>query len=412
MHMKLTDSKIAVALVLWLLFVSPLYAAGVSAVEVTAEGVGATEDLAIRDALANAVGKASGVSVTADSVVNASVARISSNRESADLTVSLTNRRSSQLASRGQVKNWRKIRSSQMGNGGYQVEIAATVYTYELDASSDRKKVALLPAENLYSNSNNGKVAAAELDRAIENHLVQSRRFAVLTRADIDKVLDEQGMIDSAFTSVAEKAKLGKMLGGDVLLLPIINKAYFTVKEQHIQVTGQTQRDYYGVANVTLKVLSAVTGEIKFSDTYAARTTSERGSIEGLLNEVAERAVNDLVMRIYPPRLVKVSGNQVYLNIGGSGVKVNEIFTVYSEGEEMVDPYTGESLGSEESKIGTVRVSRVESKFAVATVLSGDDFETGMIARSDGVQASGAKSKPSVPKEPPKASTGYKLPFD
>ena len=409
--MKRIYSRIGVMFLLCLFFASNLYS-GVSEVEVTAEGTGATEDLATRNALANAVGKASGVSVTADSTVNSSVARISSNRNDTNLTVSLTNQRSSQLASKGQVKSWHKISSSQIDNGIYRVKIAATVYTYERDASSNRKKVALFPVVNRYSDSNSGKSAAADLERAIENYLVQSRRFAVLTRADMDKVLAEQGIIGSDLTAIAEKAKLGNMLGGDVLLLPIINKVYFTVKERHIQVTGQTERNYYGEANVTLKVVSAVTGELKFSETYSISTASKNGSVNKLLDEVAGRAVKDLVMRIYPPRVIRVTGNHVYLNAGGKGVRVGEVFTIYREGEAMIDPYTGESLGGDEEKIGSVKVTRVESKFAVATAFEGTGFEEGMIAKSTGIEKTYANRTADVPPPTPKESTGYKLPFD
>ena len=80
----------------------------------------------------------------------------------------------------------------------------------------------------------------------------------------------------------------------------------------------------------------------------------------------------------------------------------------------MIDPYTGESLGGDEEKIGTVKVSRVESKFSVATILEGTGFEAGMIARSAGPGVTHARPKLAspAPASSTKAATGYKLPFD
>ena len=42
------------------------------------------------------------------------------------------------------------------------------------------------------------------------------------------------------------------------------------------------------------------------------------------------------------------------------------MFTIYTVGEALVDPATGEQLGSELEKKGTVKVTKVEEKYAKA----------------------------------------------
>jgi hypothetical protein len=58
-------------------------------------------------------------------------------------------------------------------------------------------------------------------------------------------------------------------------------------------------------------------------------------------------------------------------------------FTVYHPGEELIDPDTGLSLGSEESKIGEIEyVSDIgDGKAGKAIVKSGSGMQTGDLVR-------------------------------
>ena len=60
-------------------------------------------------------------------------------------------------------------------------------------------------------------------------------------------------------------------------------------------------------------------------------------------------------------RVIKVSGKQIYLNSGEEdGEQIGRVVGIYHRGEELVDPDTGASLGSEETKIGTAKIIKVE----------------------------------------------------
>ena len=61
-------------------------------------------------------------------------------------------------------------------------------------------------------------------------------------------------------------------------------------------------------------------------------------------------------------KIILVQGTTIYMKPGeDSGVKVGDTFAVYSQGQELIDPDTGLSLGSEESKIGTIQVTSLVS---------------------------------------------------
>jgi len=59
-------------------------------------------------------------------------------------------------------------------------------------------------------------------------------------------------------------------------------------------------------------------------------------------------------------------------------------FIVYSKGEEVIDPETGLSLGSETKKIGAIEVIAdfgLEGKACTAKITSGQGFKAGDIIR-------------------------------
>ncbi len=62
-----------------------------------------------------------------------------------------------------------------------------------------------------------------------------------------------------------------------------------------------------------------------------------------------------------------VDETRVILNIGEKqGVKLNQIFLIYQEGDEVFDPDTKESLGKVELPKGRVVVEHVQEKMAIA----------------------------------------------
>lgn len=64
--------------------------------------------------------------------------------------------------------------------------------------------------------------------------------------------------------------------------------------------------------------------------------------------------------------VVKVEGNTVYLDLGGSaGIKPGQRFRIITEGEELKHPVTGASLGKILNTVGTGRIVEVQEKYSV-----------------------------------------------
>ena len=71
-----------------------------------------------------------------------------------------------------------------------------------------------------------------------------------------------------------------------------------------------------------------------------------------------------------------------YVNRGlDGGLKSGDIFSVMRPGQELIDPDTGISFGSAETKVAELKLDNVEASRAKASVLSGEEVQRGDILR-------------------------------
>ena len=405
---------VSAVITLTLLIATSLLHANTKSVQVDATGYGASQEEAIRAALTSAVSQVNGVSlssqeVTASSSISASATDKTGLTESAE--IELKSRVAASTQTKGQVKSYGILDLARNEDGSYKAELSVEVYRYDIPASSNRKRLVILPPKTKNSYLLFGRVQGHQISdyvyTELEKAIVQTRKFAVLSRVDLADMHAELNLIASDAMPPEEKAKLGKMLGADYILIPHITKAEGRTLTRTIQVTGQTETRHIGEVKVALKVVVPATGEIKFSAEYSATTSKPLGV--GLFKYAVAKAAHDLVDRIYPLLIVDVSGNKVIVNGGGDSVKVGDRYDVYTKGKSILDPYTGESLGSKRSHTGKIQIVSVDSKMSTGIILSGDTLETGMVLSKSNSTPS-KKSPRKTP--PPKTSSGVKLPFD
>jgi hypothetical protein len=68
---------------------------------------------------------------------------------------------------------------------------------------------------------------------------------------------------------------------------------------------------------------------------------------------------------------VIVEGGTAYINAGANAhVRVGDVFTVYSSGEDLINPSTGLKLRRYEKMIGSIQITKVQEQFAVGTIRS------------------------------------------
>ena len=109
------------------------------------------------------------------------------------------------------------------------------------------------------------------------SQFVQSRRFAILDRESWNVIGAEHALLASAKTPVSEKAKLGRVLGADYLVLGEIIEARGGAYTRTQQLTGVSKAVSAASLSVAYRVVVPATGEIKFADTVELMAHSESG---------------------------------------------------------------------------------------------------------------------------------------
>jgi len=112
-----------------------------------------------------------------------------------------------------------------------------------------------------------------------------------------------------------------------------------------------------------------------------------------LVGKAAREAVKDVVKLIdknapnipWQAKVVTVKGGRVFINAGSvSGIQTGDVFAIYQKGEELVDPDTGLSLGSMDTKVGAIKVTNPnlgEGKASQCSIVSGSGFNRGDFVR-------------------------------
>ena len=222
----------------------------------------------------------------------------------------------------------------------------------------------------------------------VEELLTQGRRFGILDRKRPEVYEAEKQIIVSGYVNVAERARLGKVMGADYLVYGSIDRVAIENESRVIRATGERIERAYGDTKVRFTVLAVATRQVKWSSAITLDRRLPPGlapevAAQALLDEVASRLVDELTENIYPPRVTEVIGpGQFVVNRGGNTVEAGSIFEIFALGDWLLDPDTGERLDRLETSVGIARVVSVKPKYSVAELISGAaELSRGMVLR-------------------------------
>lgn len=263
-------------------------------------------------------------------------------------------------------------------------------------APARQPTMAVLPFQlsPVIDTTNIGEVAITRTlaEREFSNQLIQflakSRKFNMLTRTQIDKVIAENRLTESYWAAPGQFEIMGKLLVADYLVTGVINRLETSAVRQNITITGETLPRLVTTFKSQFQVIESSTGKIVLADQVIKKIrfdevrreipSSERrywtaADYKDLLfTKAASEVGNAILAGIYPIKVIKVSSTGVVLNRGkGAGLEVGKQYKVVSQGEAIIDVDTGESLGGYEEQVGIIEVTSVEGKFSQAKVISG-----------------------------------------
>ncbi len=175
------------------------------------------------------------------------------------------------------------------------------------------------------------------------NELVNLRRFKVIERSAIDKIVAEQKMQASGFVDDKSAVKLGKIAGADALVIGTISAAGTGVK-------------------VSARLVDVETAETLIAQDIVSESTSTE-AIDMAVSNVATMLYNELP--IIEGDIIKVDPDELYIDIGGvNGVRKGTKCVVFRQGESIKHPISGEILGKKVTRLGEIIVIQVQDKFA------------------------------------------------
>ena len=267
--------------------------------------------------------------------------------------------------------------------------------TFTLNAQTSGKiRIAVMDFQNnsdwAWWGDNLGKAAADEL----VTQLFKTGKFSVIERDKLQHVLDEQSLGASGAVQSSTAAKIGKVLGVQLILTGSITKFSIKTISGGISFVGGSYTK--AESTVDVRLINTATAEILLADEASGNKKMGGGSIksanlqqsydQGIAQESLRPAIEKIVAKIVANSgslegLAPVAGagkvvdvkspQQVYIDQGGSsGIKVGDRFTVERITDTIKDE-DGNILDEVKTKVGEIEVVQVLTKSSICKIVNG-----------------------------------------
>lgn len=274
------------------------------------------------------------------------------------------------------------------------------------------------PSPGMYQQQSTTTVAipppqefARGLTEMLTTVLINTNRFVVLERAQLQAVQQEQDLGASGRVNQETAAAQGSLIGAQALITGDISGFGYSAEALGGNIMNLINGLNAGMirvkaqVNIDLRLVDAATGEV-LAATKGKGTATQTGAFTDLVRNdkkvslnasvatplgqasrgALQNAVADLLLLLpkvaWARRIIDVRGGQVFINAGkADGIQVGDVFDVFEPGEALIDPESGRNLGEPERHVGEIEVERVEERYAIAKVRAGDGFGRNYVIR-------------------------------
>lgn len=228
---------------------------------------------------------------------------------------------------------------------------------------------------------------AEAIDGQLIYTLNASRKFEIKVRSDLESIFEEASLGGNAVD----------VAGSDYIIVPVIDDFQDVVQSAVFGGIGEVVEKRKIRLGMVASIYDSTSGKLieatsfqlnnKAIEQQLQNATSSGSFSDELLRQIATsmaaKMANRVVDVIHPAKIIALTGKQVTINRGdGTGVSEGQEWEIFALGEEMIDPDTGESLGSSEVMVGLVSIQRVTPRFSTAIVAEDYGIVKGAIARS------------------------------
>ncbi len=265
----------------------------------------------------------------------------------------------------------------------------------EIKKVTPRKQVAVKDFDDK-SNGNHGwHNVGSGMAEMLTTALVKTGKFAVLERKQLAGVAEEQALAGSGAAAKGTNAQTGKIvvaglqIYGAVTECGMQERSYAMVKRQTSRVacdvrlvdttTGEVVKSFQSAGEESATGVNTAVGQFGaagFDSTVIGKAT--RKVIDDIVDQVS--AASEAVA--WSGKISQLVGTKIFINSGSNDNQtVGAVYDVYKMGQEITDPDSGQSLGFETTKVGAVKVVKVDQKYSVCEGVEGSGFERGQIVK-------------------------------
>ena len=277
------------------------------------------------------------------------------------------------------------LASAQDGGGKATIAVSSIKPTPSLDASVKPDK----------------KLEMGRIIESMNSQLIDrinaTRKFDVVGRSDLSDIFYEQALDTSTNVATNTVARAGKLAGATFLLVTTVDDFQDYVETATFAGTGRSATKRVFRLSVVGKLYDSSTGKLiesanlqtgndDFKDISENRSYSTKDGnltddmMVAVARDLAQKIANHFADVIFPAKVLVKRDKEVTINRGdGGGVAVGDTFNVYALGQELIDPDTKESLGREEVKVGTVKITQVSTKTSTAQILADTGIDAGAV---------------------------------
>lgn len=231
----------------------------------------------------------------------------------------------------------------------------------------------------------------------IEAALVSTRVFTVVSSdsAELKILLNE---LNSGGSKVKPTSKTAQFV-----VVPVIQAVEMNRRSRSVpRLQSKSRVISEGLVRMRVKVIETRTGVIKAPFPVDVDWEGDAEIVDGsrdealplrqadfvaMAREAGRVCVSAVLDQIYPVEVIGRNGDQVWISRGGdAGYKIGDVLRVMSgkdASEPLVHPVTGEVLGVQETRLGTIKIVDVQPKFTVGEITdeSGGTISKGSIIR-------------------------------
>lgn len=287
--------------------------------------------------------------------------------------------------------------------GGGLLGFANKILTGDTNNSSPQPKTQSQTKEAERSDPQGHTKKSDTLREMIVTRLTKTGQFDVLERSRMSEINKEITTITSGAKGFVDQSLLEqvRLKGAEYLLYGTITRL-----SEDIHNTTKIQQKNTVMLDMTieLRIVDLKSGKIITADEVSSSTESSKkginllgllgtsseqgGAMGDLMNIASYSIVSKITTSLRPITIIDVNASTriVMVNYGEGIIDPAYNYSVYSQGKEIRDPYSGQLLGRTEQLIGTIRPIEVANKFSKLEIIAEEGnknpfMQVGMICR-------------------------------